>query len=268
MWLRTTSGYGLKKKLNDRLFISQKKMEIVKIGILGRISGKVNNAVWVNRGGKNYVRKLPEHYSDANTELQAAQRLKFAVVIGFLKPIKDFIHVSYSGYAMKMNAFNAAFSYIFHHAVTGEYPDFVIDYPSVLVSRGSLAGTLNPACDSSRLSAVCIRWDNNSGIGNASESDLAMVLIYNPDKRKVIYLTDSTKRAEGSIEVEVPPEFVGDTVHCYLGFMKSKPTFGRKRRDAISDSRYAGSIRIMRDEGQETKDDGQGTRDKGRGTSE
>jgi len=221
-------------------------MAIVKIEILGRISGKVNDAVWVNQRGKNYVRKLPEHYSDANTELQAAQRLKFAVVIGFLKPIKDFIHISYSGYAVKMNAFNAAFSYIFHHAVTGEYPDFVIDYPSVLVSRGSLAGALNPTCESSRIDAVCICWDNNSGIGNASESDLAMALIYNPDKRKAIYLTDSTKRAEGSIEVEVPAEFVDDTVHCYLGFMKSKPTFGRKTRDAISDSRYAGSIRMIR----------------------
>ena len=219
-------------------------MAIVKIGILGRISGKVNDAVWVNQRGKNYVRKLPEHYNDANTELQAAQRLKFAVVIGFLKPIKDFIHISYSGYAIKMNAFNAAFSHTFHHAVTGEYPDFVIDYPSVLVSRGSLAGALNPTCESSHPGAVCIRWDNNSGIGNASESDLAMVLIYNPDKRKAIYLTDRAKRATGSIDVEVPAEFKDNIVHCYLSFMTLNPIFG-KRRNGISDSKYLGSISII-----------------------
>jgi len=219
-------------------------MEIVKIGILGRISGKVNDAVWVNRRGKNYVRKLPEHYNDANTEFQAAQRLKFAMVMGTLKPMSGFIRIGYRDYAVKMSAFNAAFSYNLRYAIKGESPDFAIDYPSLLVSRGNLAGAVNPACESSRPGTVCIRWDNNSDIDNASESDLAMVLIYNPDKQKAIYLTDRAKRATGSIDVEVPAEFKDNIVHCYLSFMTLKPMFG-KRRNGMSDSKYLGSVSIM-----------------------
>lgn len=219
-------------------------MAQIKTGILGNVSGKVGNVVGGTWKGINYLRTMAANVNNPNTELQVCQRLKFSAVVKFLQPITEFIRVGYKAQAVKMTAFNAAFSYIFHNALTGEFPDFTIDYPNVMVSRGNMAGAINPACSSTEAAKVILSWEPASGSGQASETDTAIFVIHNSSKLEAVYSLNAGTRADGSIEVSLPASYSGDTVHCYIAFMTMSSVLAGQARNAISNSSYAGSITV------------------------
>lgn len=116
------------------------------------------------------MRIKPSSVANPQTEGQFDQRSKFATVLQFLQPMKDFIKVGYNNYAIKMTQFNSAMSYILKNAVTGPYPDFSIDYDNALISRGSLAGALNGAVSSPAIGSVEFTWDDNSTLISVTHS--------------------------------------------------------------------------------------------------
>lgn len=219
-------------------------MAQIKTGILGNVSGKVGNVVGGTWKGINYLRTVAASVNNPNTELQANQRLKFGAVVKFLQPVTEFIRVGYKGQAVKMTAFNAAFSYNFHNALTGDSPDFAIDYPRAMVSRGNLAGAINPACSSAVAAKVILSWEMTSGNGQSSEADTAIFVIFNATKNEAVYSLNAGNRVDASIEVAVPVSYSGDTVHCYIAFMTLNSVLGGQLRNSISNSSYAGSVTV------------------------
>lgn len=219
-------------------------MAQIKTGILGNVSGKVGNVVGGTWKGINYLRTMAASVNNPNTELQVSQRLKFCTVVKFLQPITEFIRVGYKAQAVKMTAFNAAFSYIFHNALTGKFPDFAIDYPGVMVSRGNMVGALNPVCSSNEAAKVILSWEPGSGSGQGSETDTAIYVIFNASKQEAVYSLNAGTRADGSAEVTLPASYSGDTVHCYIAFMTLSSVLAGQARNAISNSSYAGSVTV------------------------
>ena len=219
-------------------------MAQIKTGILGNVSGKVGNVVGGTWKGINYLRTVAANVNNPNTELQAIQRLKFGTMVKFLQPITEFIRVGYKGQAVKMTAFNAAFSYNFHNALTGDYPDFAVDYPRAMVSRGNMAGAINPTCSSAEAAKVILSWEMVSGSGQSSETDTAIFVLFNATKNEALYSLNAGNRVDASIEVVVPASYSGDTVHCYIAFMTLNSVLGGQLRNAISNSSYAGSVTV------------------------
>lgn len=219
-------------------------MGTIKKGILGGVSGTVGNVVGANWKGIDYLRVKPADVSNPNTTLQSTQRLKFAAVLRFLQPITEFIRIGFKAYAVKMSAFNAAFSFNFHQALTGEYPDFAIDYTKAMVSRGNLPGAVNAACASTEAGKVNITWTNNAGGNIADDTDTVLVVVFNPTLQKAIYLVNAGTRADEAAEVTVPADFSGETVHCYIGFMAIGSVLNGQVKNSISDSAYAGSVAV------------------------
>lgn len=217
-------------------------MGTIKKGILGGVSGTVGNVVGASWKGIDYLRIKPSEVSNPNTDLQSTQRLKFAAVLSFLQPITEFIRVGFKAYAIKMSAFNAAFSYNYHEALTGNFPFFSMDYAKAMVSKGNLPGASNAACASASAGKVTLTWDNNSGVGLAAESDAAMVVIFQPDSNQAVYLLNAGLRSDGTVDVSVPADFSGQTVHCYVGFMAIGAALGGQVKNSISNSMYAGSV--------------------------
>jgi len=205
-------------------------------GILGGFSGKVGNVIGGNWKGIDYMRVIPASVANPRTEGQLDQRSKFSVVLNFLQPVSEFIKVGFKAYAIKMTAFNSAMSYNLKNAVTGEYPDYSIDYANALVSRGSLAGALNPTAESAAAGAVTFNWSDNSTEGNASSADLSMLLVFNPDKKEAVFVTSGATRATGTQTLTVPDSFSGDTVECFIAFAGTD--------GATSNSRYIGSVEV------------------------
>lgn len=219
-------------------------MGTIKKGILGGVSGKVGNVVGANWKGIDYLRVLPSSVSNPNTVMQATQRLKFAIVGRFLQPVTEFIRVGFRAWAIKMSAYNAAFSYNYHNALSGEFPDFGLDYSKVLVSRGNLPAAVNPVVSSVNPAIIQLNWESNTGQGPALDSDLAMVVVFNPESGEAVYLTEVATRQDLTAEIEVPVSFSGVNVHCYLAFRSAGITSPASSKNAVSNSVWAGEVLV------------------------
>ena len=203
-------------------------------GILGGFSGKVGNVIGGNWKGIDYMRVKPANVANPKTEGQVDQRSKFSTVLQFLQPLQGFLKVGFHAYAVKMTEFNSAMSYNVKNAITGEYPDYAIDFESALVSRGALTGALNPEASSPGLGQVQFNWADNSNDGNASPTDKAMVLVYNPVKNEAVYVTDGPERSTGTHTLTVPDNYSSDTVHTFIAFLNEE--------NEVSNSKYVGEV--------------------------
>jgi len=203
-------------------------------GILGGLSGKVGNIIGGSWKGIDYIRIKPSSVANPRTVGQVNQRNKFTATLEFLQPNKEFINVGYKSLAIKKTAFNAAMSEILGNAITGTAPNFTVDYPNVLVSKGSLKGILNPSFDSATSGQVTLNWSDNSSEINANNDDRLMTLIYNPDKKESVVKLIGSSRSIAAQMIAIPSNFSGDTIHVYTAFISAD---GK----SISNSSYVGS---------------------------
>ncbi|WP_323028576.1 DUF6266 family protein [Gelidibacter japonicus] len=212
-------------------------MAIINQGILGGVSGKIGNVIGGTWKGIDYLRIKPSSVANPKTEGQLDQRSKFAKVLFFLQPMTDFLRVGFKLYAIKMTEFNAAMSYNLFNAVLGSYPNYTIDYPNALVSRGNLKGVANGTANSTSVAEIDITWDDNSSNGNALATDKSLILILNPDKKESIYTTSGPLRPTGTETLVLPNEYSGDLVEVYLGFVSADGT-------KVSNSTHLGSVTV------------------------
>jgi hypothetical protein len=203
-------------------------------GILGGLSGKVGNIVGGSWKGIDYIRIKPSSVANPRTEGQVNQRNKFTITLEYLQATRDFIKIGYKSFATRKTEFNAAMSYVLNNAVGGIAPNFTIDYSLALLSRGPLSGVLNGTTDLATAGQVTFGWGDNSAEGNASETDKAMVLVYNPSKRESISILDGADRTVGSQVVTIPNTYAGDTVELFMAFVSADGT-------QVSNSVYLGS---------------------------
>jgi len=203
-------------------------------GILGGLSGKVGNIIGGSWKGIDYIRIKPSSVANPRTEGQVNQRNKFTVTLEFIQAVKPFIKQGYKKLAIKKTQFNAAMSYNLNNAITGTAPNFTVDYPNALVSRGGLSTVLNPTTDLTTAGQVTFNWDDNSNEGRAKATDKAMLLVYNPSKKESISILDGADRSVGTDTVTIPNTYSGDTVELFMAFISEN---GRR----LSNSVYLGS---------------------------
>ena len=65
---------------------------------------------------------------------------------------------------------------------------------------------------------IFFNWKDNSGTGNAEDTDIAMVLAYNKDKGMAVYDTEADFRQDGTAELMIPDEWQDDELIAYLSF--------------------------------------------------
>jgi len=218
-------------------------MATLKNGILGGVSGKIGNVVGSSWNGIDYLKTLPSHYTDAKTDVQVSNRSRFLSVIRFLQPITEFIRVGYKSLALKKTAFNAATSYHYHNAISGEYPDIVIDFTKVIVSRGNLTGAYNAAAISTTAATMQISWADNSTDGSAKADDVAMVVVYHPVLKEAYFTLNAGSRSDLSADLQLPQSFSGGEVHVYLSFM-ALDALSSQATKSVSTSVYVGSVTV------------------------
>lgn len=203
-------------------------------GILGGFSGKVGTVIGGNWKGIDYMRSKASKVTNPNSKAQKDQRSKFSLVLSFLQPITDFVKIGFKDYAIKMTAFNSAMSYNVKNAITGAYPNYSMDYAQALVSRGSLAGALNPVANSAATGEVTFTWDDNSVELNANADDLTMLLALNAEKNEAVFTTESSTRDGGTQTLTVPNSYSGDSVECFIAFISVD--------GEVANSKYVGSV--------------------------
>ena len=212
-------------------------MGTIKQGVLGGFSGKVGSVIGSSWKGISVMRGIAQSVSNPQTDAQLTQRQKFSITMGFLQPISEFVKTGFKNYAVRKTGINAAMGYNLRNAITGVYPDQVIDYPNALVSRGSLPAALNQVAASTVAGTVLFTWDDNSDESGASALDKSLLVIYNPEKHQAVTVNQLAERADGTQTVTVPSSFSGDLVQCYIGFIASD---GKD----VASSRFAGAVTV------------------------
>lgn len=206
-------------------------------GILGGVSGQVGNVIGGTWKGIDYLRIKPSSVANPRTEGQVDQRSKFSTVLRFLQPMTDFLRVGFKLYANQMTQFNAAMSYNLNNAVTGVYPNFMIDYASALVTRGNLTGAANGAATSPSAGSVEVTWTDNSGSGSAQTTDKALIVLLNTTRGEAVFTTAGPLRSDASATIPVPSEYSGEDVEVFLGFVSDAGT-------KVANSVYLGSVTV------------------------
>ena len=153
-------------------------MGIINQGILGGFSGKVGPIVGFRWKSNYYIRARAAKVSNPRTPKQQEQRGKFATAFSFLKAIKPFIRIGYKELTQDKSAFNSAMSYTLKRAVTGSGKEIRIDFDRVLVSMGTLMPIFEGTATQNG-NKMYFNWQDNSGMGNAEDTDIAMLLVYN-----------------------------------------------------------------------------------------
>ncbi len=192
-------------------------MGIINQGILGGFSGKVGPIVGFRWKSNYYIRARAAKVSNPRTPRQQEQRGKFATAFNFLKTIKPFIRMGYKEFTQDKSAFNAAMSYTLKRAVTGSGKDIAIDFNRALVSMGTLMPVFEGTATQDR-SKMTFNWHDNSGTGNAEDTDIAMLLVYNKDKEAAVYNAEAALRSDKHAELALPDNWQDDELVAYLSF--------------------------------------------------
>jgi len=211
-------------------------MGTIKQGILGGFSGKVGTVIGGSWKGISYMRSQALNIKNPRTDAQVSQRSKFTLALSFLKPITNVLRTGFKLYANKQTAFNAAMSYTLANAITGEYPDFELNFASALISRGTLTAAANGLAAAAD-GKVTVSWDDNTGVGTAKATDQALIAILNPSKGEGLSDNAGSARSAGSQIIDIPADWMGDEVQVYLGFVSND---GKE----VANSVYLGSVTV------------------------
>ena len=100
---------------------------------------------------------------------------------------------------------------------------------------GNLPGALNPEVTSTTAGEIEYTWENNSTDTNASPTDKALLVVYNPARSQVITVVDGNTRTGGSQTITLPSNFSGDEVQCFI-------SFANENQAVLSNSEFVGGI--------------------------
>jgi hypothetical protein len=212
--LQTTHQAGI-------LYFKPQKTKImgtIQKGILGGFSGKVGNVVGGSWKGIEYMRSLGSRRTTTGSQKQKEQQLKFALVVRFQQLMANLLARSFKSFAVKMTGSNSALSYNLRNGITGVYPDFVLDYSKILVSRGDIPNAINPAVTAAAGGIINFTWTDNSGVSKAAATDKSILVAYCPEMRQCIYTDMGPDRSveAGSLNLSA---FTGLQVQTWVGFI-------------------------------------------------
>lgn len=221
-------------------------MARMKKGILGGVSGKVGSVVGGSWNGIDYVRSLPTGSNRSASALQITQREKFRAIIRFLQPVNDIVSIGFNSFANGMSAFNAAFSWNYHNALSGdEATGFSVDYEKACLSKGTLNPVVQPVLQASANASIALSWFDNSGIQNAQGSDFLYYVAVDPVSHETVFQLNAARRDAAGLTVNLPASWTGRTVHFLLGFVALASLNGNNSRKNVSETTWAGSIEVV-----------------------
>ncbi len=205
-------------------------------GINGAFSGKVGAVVGYTWKGIPVMRGRPSARTKPFTPKELNQQAKFRIMNRFLRPANSLLNVTFAHLAVRMSAFNKAFSYNIKNAITGVAPNLAIDYTMALISRGDLPNADSPAVTSLSAGLLQFTWTDNSGKGKAKGTDKAFVAVFQEESGSWEYRVDITTRSQGKCEMEMK-NFPSKPVQTFIGFISADG------KDA-SDSLYTGLANV------------------------
>lgn len=197
-----------------------------KSSTFGEISGKHGNVVAVTmKDGTSYFREyiIPPN---PNTIKQQTQRGKFGFVVKELNCMRKMFAVTFGG----QYGINRAVSLAMKTCVSGDFPDFRIDYSRLQVALGSLPLPLKTDIQKQASSLFKLTWSYDPLLHDNPDDAINIVLLNNSSKQ-VIFLQHIAVRADGWVEFTIPESWLSTEIHTWIYFSNSNDNH-------FSDSKY------------------------------
>jgi hypothetical protein len=179
---------------------------------------------------------LPSSKDPSTAQLHGQSR--FAVLSAFLSNLAALIDRGFGAQLKDMTPMNAAISYNAKRAMGKAANGSTIQYAKLSYSRGiKVSEPLIPSLNSKISRIIEINWQGGSiDKGYTRESDRANFVIYNPDKDDFVIRIHEVRRLAETCSIELPNDYVGDAVHCYMNFESVKAE--------VSNSLYLGRVEV------------------------
>lgn len=205
-------------------------------GVFGGWTNKVGNVVGRMRGGVNIYSIYQPNVSNPKTTIQLQVRRKFSMCSKFLSAMSGIAKIGFKAYSQGGYWMGVGVAHNYDDCVTGTWPSYVYNFSNLVVSKGVLAQVYNPSASAQGLD-LNLTWTDNSGIGNALDTDGVAVGIYNETKNEAAVDSLSAARSARQASFSCPSTWTGDKVHVYM--------FMHRQDDSISsDTLYLGNFTL------------------------
>lgn len=205
-------------------------------GANGAFSGKLGSMIGSSWRSINYLKGLSKKSSKPVTEAQLAQRSKFALAPLYLSPIKDILNIGFKDKQLnKITGYNAAVKVFLSQAVGGNYPDYVIDFSKVVLSKGSLS-VFHGLTANLQGGDLVLNWQSIPNRYSSFIDDMLTVVLFNETKN--LYLVfEEAQRGALNYTAAIGDNFTGDVFHSWAFAVNRDAT-------AVSGSQYLGTFTI------------------------
>lgn len=216
-------------------------MAILKPGQVGDFKGKIGQVVVSKWRQLTVGRSTPKKSSKKATEEQLNQQSKFGLVTSFIGRIGKTIALGYQNSAGNLTPYNVAVKDHIKNAVTGEYPNFMIDYSKVVLSSPKAQNEIDAAASVEMSAAVdaevTITWvpKKQVFIERTMGTDLLLVVFYNVTEDAFMTAYSEGTRSSLTSTFFVPQERATDVIHAWAYFISVNKKF-------VSKSTYLGLV--------------------------
>jgi hypothetical protein len=183
----------------------------------GKISGKHGSAVAAIRKDGLNILKVYRIASNPNTTGQKNQRGKFGFVMKELNCLRKVFTQTYGG----QYGINKAIALTMKTAVTGEFPEFRLDYSKLPISNGSLNKLEGLKPEQVNSTTLKISWSDQL-YNLSSHNDIVNLVCLHTVKKQFIIRNNAT-RSICHIETEIPVGWLLHDIHCWI-FLSSPNT--------------------------------------------
>ncbi|MGY0036430.1 DUF6266 family protein [Pedobacter sp. NJ-S-72] len=190
-----------------------------------------------------YVGKsLPKPSSKKASVPQLDQQIRFKMMIKFMRSFKPELPFSYQRTPKNTTAMNLAMQYNLSNAITGVYPNYVLDYANIKLSEPYERDTqidngLDILATALPGRKIKLTWKPDELINNpgTKPTDKAYVYFYHPGKQ-MFFNPIRPERSKLTLDISLPSIFVGE-LHGWVFFLSED-------RKLVSDTQYLGKLTI------------------------
>jgi len=185
----------------------------------GKISGKHGTVVAaIRKDGLNILKEY-RAASNPNTIGQKNQRGKFGFVVRELNCMRSIFTLTFDG----QYGINRAVSLAMKTAITGEFPDFKLEYSKLIISNGSLNNSTQVSLEKLEGSSIQVNWSPDVFL-EADQNDNVNLMFLNQTSKTAVLKQNHSLRSAGSVDVELPVNWADKEIHCWIYFTSTDGT--------------------------------------------
>src|SRR5690606_3390042 len=212
-------------------------MGVIRRGANGGFKGKAGSVIGSSWKSIDYIKGLYKKRTKPASEEQLMQQAKFSLLMRFLLPLKVFIRIGYGQRKTDTHTpMNVAFQDNLGRSVSGDYPNYTLDYSQVRIAEGYSGGTTESATAVDGVLTVTCDTVLNEMYGQHAH-DRMYIVLYHPGIDQFLTAPTPPQRADGTVDITLPNHFQTGQGQVWLF------TADRKGRN-VSRSGYLGEVAL------------------------